>query len=141
MSRQIPRLIIPALVALLVSGPAWGETVKFEDLVVRDGIHYKKFTDVTFSGKTTGNTQGTFRHGKKHGTWVFYYENGQLWSKGTYKDGKDEGPWVHYRENGQISHKGTWKNSKREGPWVGYHKDGTVWEKLTGTYKDGKKVK
>ncbi len=34
------RLIIPALVALLVSGPAWGETVKFEDLAApldRDG--------------------------------------------------------------------------------------------------------
>ena len=44
--KKMPRLIIPALVALLVSGPAWGETVKLGDLRERGGVHYKKFTDV-----------------------------------------------------------------------------------------------
>ena len=85
------RLIIPALVALLVSGPTWGET--FENLVLRDGLYYKKFTDVPFTGKVEGEQQGKI------------------------------------------------KNGKRDGPWVSYHDDGTVVKFLTGTYKDGKKVK
>ena len=38
---------------------ALGRTVKFDDLVKRDGFHYKKFTDLPFTGKTTGKTQGS----------------------------------------------------------------------------------
>jgi len=124
---------------LLFPALAFGETM--DDLVEREGLHYKKFTDVPFTGKTTGKIQGSFRNGKKHGPWVSYHENGQLWSKGTYKDGKRDGPWVSYHENGQLWSKGTYKDGKEDGPWVGYTKDGTVWEFMTGTFKDGVKVK
>jgi len=103
------------LLVLLFPALAFGETM--DDLVEREGLHYKKFTDVPFTGKTTGKIQGSFRNGKKHGPWVSYHENGQLWSKGTYKDGK------------------------RDGPWVGYNYDGTVRKGFTGTFKDGVKVK
>ena len=48
---------------------------------------------------------------------------------------------VLYYDNGQVMTKGTKKNGKWEGPWVGYNEDGTVWELLTGTFKDGVKVK
>ena len=93
-----------------------GETVKWDDLEERDGLYYKKFTEVPFTGKTTGKIQGSFKNGKTHGPWVFYYENGQLYYKGIYKDGK------------------------MDGPWVGYNKDGTVSEYFTGTFKDGVRV-
>ena len=111
------------------------------DLVERDGLHYKKFTDVPFSGKTTGKIQGTFRHGKTHGPWVFYHKNGQLSSKGTYKDGKEEGLWVGYYDDGQLLSKGTYKDGEKDGPWVSYNTDGTVDKEYTGTFKDGVKVK
>ena len=65
---------------------ALGETI-FE-LVEREGLYYKKFTTVPFTGKITGNVQGLFKDGKKHGPWVEYHKNGQLREKGTYKDGK-----------------------------------------------------
>ena len=139
MSRQIPRLIIPALVALLVSGPAWGET--YFDLVQREGLYYKKFTEVPFSGTVTGRYQGKIKNGKRDGPWVSYHENGQLRFKGTFKNAKRVGPWVSYHENGQLSSKGPYKNGRREGPWVINLNDGTVVKFLTGTYKDGKKVK
>ena len=38
------------LVILLFPSLALGETVKSEDLVFRDGLYYKGFTDVPFSG-------------------------------------------------------------------------------------------
>ena len=110
------RLLAPILLlTLLFPALAFGETI--DDLVITNGLYYKKYTDVPFTGKTTGKIQRSFKDGKEHGPWVVYYKNGQLLSKGTLKDGK------------------------RVGPWVGYNDDGTVWEKYTGTFKDGVKVK
>jgi len=110
--KRILALIL--LLTLLFPALAFGET--YDDLVETDGLYYKKFTEVPFTGKTTGKIQGSFKNGKTHGPWVFYYENGQLYYKGTYKDGK------------------------MDGPWVGYNKDGTVSEYFTGTFKDGVRV-
>jgi len=87
-----------------------------EDLVEREGLTYKKFTDVPFTGKITGNRQGSFKNGEK------------------------EGPWVSYWSNGQLESKGNYKNGLREGPRVGYHLNGTVDKRVTGTYKNGKKI-
>ena len=117
------------------------KTVKYEDLVTRKGLYYRKSSDVPFTGKTTGKTQGTFKNGKKDGPFVDYWDNGQSESQGTYKNGKMDGPYVSYPDNGQFRAKGTLKDGKREGPWVVYKKDGTVWEKYTGTFKNGVKVK
>jgi antitoxin component YwqK of YwqJK toxin-antitoxin module len=121
---------------LLFPALALGETM--DDLVEQDGLFYKEFTDVPFTGNITGKTQGTIRNGKKVGPWVYYHINGQLWSKGTYKDGKKDGPWVYYHINGQLWSKGTYKDGKKEGPFVDYHDNGQLLSKGTGTYKDGK---
>ena len=160
------RHILTSLVlgVLLFPSLALGETVKWDDLVERESLHYKKFTDVPFTGKVTGTGQGKLENGERVGPWVNYHNNGQLYYKGTYKNGKRDGPWVRYHDNGQLYYKGTYKNDKRDGPWVRYHdngqlsskrtykngkkdglwvrytKDGTVDEEYTGTYKDGVRI-
>ena len=112
------RILAPILLmVLLFPSLALGEEVTMEDLVIRDGLHYKKFTDVPFSGKTTGQKQRTFKDGVLDGPWVYYYSSGRLFVKGDYKNGE------------------------REGPWIDHDKNGTVHENLTGTYKNGVKVK
>ena len=63
-------------VVLLFPTLASGGEVKYEDLVERDDLYYPKFSEVPFTGKTTGKMQGSFRKGKKHGPWVGYYDNG-----------------------------------------------------------------
>ena len=146
------------------TGVGCPESVDYKDLVKRDGLYYKKFTTIPFTGKVTGQYQGKIRNGKKHGLWVGFWSNGQLMSKGTYKDGNQQGPnvsyhkngqlwfkgtykdgiwdgkWVRYHENGQLHFKGTYKDGKSEGPWEYFNKDGTVDGKITGTYKNGKKI-
>ena len=87
--------------------------IDIKDLVERDGLQYNKFSDVPFTGKVKGKTQGSMKNGKKDGSWIGYFDNGQLHYKGDYKNGKREGYWV-------------WNNSVMSG-W-------------TGTYKDGKKI-
>ena len=48
---------------LLFPSLALGETVKWENLVLRENLYYKKFTEVPFTGKVTGKEQGTFKDG------------------------------------------------------------------------------
>ena len=83
------------------------------DLVKRNGLYYKKFSNVPFSGVTTGQTQGTLKNGKWDGSYVSYYDNGQLNYKLTFKNNKAEGASVHYHKNGQLWTKGNYKNDKR----------------------------
>ena len=52
--------------------------VKFKDLVKQDGLFYMKFTQVPFNGKVKGQIQGSFRNGKKEGSWVWYKEDGTI---------------------------------------------------------------
>ena len=49
-----------------------------DDLVERDGLFYKKFTDIPFSGEITGLRNGRIKNGKESGLWKIYYPNGQL---------------------------------------------------------------
>ena len=114
-------------------------SVDMKDLVEREGLYYKKFSDVPFTGKTTGETQGSYKNGKKDGPFVSYHENGKLQSKGTYKNGERDGLWVRYHDNGKLSSQGTHKNGKYDGPWVSYFPSGKLLSK--GTYKNGVKVK
>lgn len=88
------------LMTFLFSGLTLGETI--DDLVKRDGLYYKEFTDVPFTGKITGKKQGSYIVGKRVGFWVSYHDNGQLSWKVTFKDGKEEGIWTHYSRDGSV---------------------------------------
>ena len=99
----------------LTSSVGWSLTIK--DLVVREGLYYKKFSDVPFSGKISGYNK-----------------------KGAIVNGVHEGAWVHYWSNGQLYSKGNWKNGKEEGAWVYYGKEGTLNKKISGIYKNGVKI-
>jgi len=156
------KTFITILFISLLSSPSWSVTIG--DLVEREGIYYQKFTDVPFSGKVTGNPQGSIKNGKwdgawvrywdngqlkskdnwkngeMTGAWVFYYDNGQLYFKGNYKNGKRESAWVSYWDNGQLINKGNYKNGKRNGTWVRYNENGTLDKERTGTYKDDVKI-
>ena len=92
------------------TGVGCPKSVDFKDLIKRDGLYFKKFTDVPFTGKSTGEKQGSLNNGKMVGPWINYWSNGHLRSKGNFKDGKKNGLWVFYRINGQLSSKETYKN-------------------------------
>jgi len=128
------RFLAPILLLVfLFPALALGETM--DDLVVRDGIHYKKFTAVPFTGKVTGNTQGKFKNGKKDGPWVRFHDNGQLFQQGTFKDGYREGRWVEYDNYGTIV------TSVRPLILLEFCGDGSkLCETGTGTFKNGEKI-
>ena len=71
----------------LVSFPSWGETM--DDLIQREGVYYKNFSDVPFTGKTTGEKQGSFMNCLREGLWINYFTIGIVNEYGTetYKNG------------------------------------------------------
>ena len=111
-----------------------------DDLVEREGLYYKKFSDVPFTGEIEGREQGKFTNGKKEGPWFYYYPTGQLWGKGEYRNGEKEGPWIYYWGLGQLKGKGTFKNGKEEGPWVIFFEGVTVPNMYSGIYENGVKI-
>ena len=55
---SLMRHILTSVVLLVLLFPslALGEGVKWDDLVITNGLYFKKFTNVPFTGKTTGRT-------------------------------------------------------------------------------------
>ena len=49
------------------AGVGCSESVGMDNLVERDGIHYKEFSDAPFAGKIKGRPQGSFKNGKRGG--------------------------------------------------------------------------
>jgi hypothetical protein len=65
------RFLAPILLlTFLFPSLAYGETMN--DLVKRDDVYFKKLTDVPFTGKVTGKSQGSLKNGKWDGLWVLY---------------------------------------------------------------------
>ena len=108
------------------SSPSWSETLTLEDLVLRNNLYYKKFTDVPFTGEIFGLENGRFKNGELEGFWNYHYKDGQLRNKGNYKDGKKDGLWESYYENGKLTFKGNLKNVKMDGSWKWYYENGST---------------
>ena len=157
--------IIPLVLMSLVSSPSWA--LSEDDLVLRAGLFYEKFTATPFTGELDeGRVRGVIKNGKMQGNFERYHDNGQLYLKGyvkndeldgslerydengqltdkvNFKNNRKEGAAEHYYDNGQLSQKGNYKNGKMEGFWEGYNEDETVSDGQfgTGTYKNGVKV-
>ena len=126
--------------SLLLTSVIWSEDIEWSDLVERNGVRYKKFSDVPFTGKiTSGIYQGELIDGKNEGEWIMYHENGTLLEKINFKNNKIVGCTTSYHDKGQLWGKGCYdENGMRTGKWVTYREDGSLWR--TSIWKDGKTV-
>lgn len=147
----------------LFASVAWSETM--DDLVKRNGVYYKKFSNIPFSGtvKSIVDRKWEFTHlflkekrlikgkiekGMKVGLWETYIaesehtksmgneEVGQLVESGNYKNGNKDGIWLIYSGT-FLSQKIPYKNGKKEGKGLGYYEDGNLKYELN--FKNNKK--
>ena len=134
------------------------ERIKLHDLVQRNGLYYRKFTDVPFTGPATDENEfglwsdGSLENGLKEGPWTRYYDEGQLWEKFIYQGGliqyheswhengqlmetceykndKLHGHHIQYFDNGQIKFKGMCEEGRCVGEWVYYYYNGQILKK------------
>jgi len=132
------KLFIITLLFLVQSFPSLSMDCKtgFYDLVKRDGVRYKKFSDVPVTTKITGLCQGNLKNGKIDGLWKHFYDNGQLLLKVNYSKGVKDGMYFSYHENGNLNIKGKYINGLENGLWVTRDKYGKIEQKKN--YKNGR---
>ena len=119
----------------LLSSPSWSETLTMDDLVERNNLYYKKFSNVPFTGEVSFKKygeikNGEFINGKKHGEWLTYHQNGQLSELINYKDGKWHGLRELFYPNGQKWIKENFKEGKRNGLSEAYNPTGELSSKV-----------
>ena len=141
-------------ILMSLSGLSLAETS--ENLLTRDGLFYKKFSNVPFTGtineirpqtaeegnQPTKQVDGThieanYKDGKLHGQYTSYFDNGQLSRTGKYVNGKKHGLWSFYYSNGQLSKKGEYQRGQKIGVWDSYWINGNLYTR--GEYTLGSK--
>jgi len=60
---------------------SFGWNLIIDDLVLRKRIHYKKFSDFPYTGEIAVKKTGSFKNGKKEGSWEGYYNDGSIWKQ------------------------------------------------------------
>jgi len=85
-----------------------------------------------FTGK------GELIDGKRHGKWISYYNNGDIFKELNYNKGKKEGQYKHYFNN-YLIHSGRFENNKEEGKWIYLDKNGFL--KRENFYHKGELIK
>ena len=121
---KLIKTLIYLLFTTLLSSPSWSETLTMNDLVERNNLYYKKFSNTPFTGEITGKHTGKFENGLREGPYAIYYNSGQLLIEVTYEDGLKEGKWTHYYRNGRVHFHGTFVKGKRHGEFFTYDKYG-----------------
>ena len=133
------KLVFLPLLVFLFPVVSMGETVDRKELVVRDNLYYKKFTDVPFTGTVTVKEQGELVEGKRVGVWLDFYLTGQLFSRVYFSnDGIRNGEYSKYHEVGCVMTKGNYVDGERDGWWFRYSKYCQLWVK--GEYDNGKQI-
>ena len=108
---------------------------KCEDDHVKGAVKNNKLEGTWLRFYENGNIQikENYKDGEKNGLQEWYDENGQLDEKGNFKDGnyQKEGIWEFYHENGQLKETGNYQDNKQDGLWEFYRENGNIWERVT----------
>ena len=141
--KKLTSLITALFISFTVSA-GWSETIAMDDLVKRNSLLYKKFTDIPFTGEVSGMSErkgvifeGKIIEGLREGKWTIYYKSGVLMATGNFKDGKGDGAWVYYHGNGQLKAKSNLKDGEADGLSEEYNLNGQLIVK--DNWKNGKK--
>lgn len=70
--------------------------------------------------------EGGYKNNLRNGRWIYWHENGKIWSEGTFKDGKSDGKRTTYFDNGKIRYIGFYKDDVRVGKWSFYDENGRL---------------
>lgn len=74
--------------------------------------------------------RGQYRFGKRHGHWMSFFPNGELWSEMFYDKGLGEGPNIVKYENGKTRYEGFFKADEKDSVWNYYDEKGVLVEKV-----------
>ena len=74
--------------------------------------------------------KGLFRFGQRHGLWMSFYPNGNMWSELYFDKGLKHGYNAAYYKNGKKRYEGVFKNNKQDSIWCYYDTSGVLAERV-----------
>jgi len=98
--------------------PTHTKPYKWDDLIPKRGIYYKKNDDIPFTGMVRA-----------------FHKNGQLFDKQELKNGKCDGSHEVYYDNGQLHVRSFYIKGNRDGFFEMFYKNGR--KKMRCFYKNG----
>lgn len=123
----------------ILSSPSWSETLTMDDLMERNGLYFKKFTNVPFSGSVVQNCpkgkpkdifqegfSGKIVNGLREDYWIITFCLSSSIQRGNFLRGKREGLWEFYYGDGQLERIGYFKENMSHGTWKFYDKWGRL---------------
>ena len=84
---------------------------------------------------------GEYKKNKRDGKWIYYYNNGNIWSEGFFKDGKSDGKRITHYENGKIFYEGYYQEDRRVGIWKFYDEKGNLVKSVDYSKEAEKKLR
>jgi antitoxin component YwqK of YwqJK toxin-antitoxin module len=75
--------------------------------------------------------EGEFVNGRKNGTWIRYYPDGQKQSEIEYTNGRPKGYYITYFENGEVEEEGQWVRQKNIGTFKRYYENGNIMQEFS----------
>ena len=82
--------------------------------------------ETTWYPKKRVQMVGEYKDMKRDGKWIYYYENGNVWSEGFFRLGKSDGKRITYHENGKVFYEGYYDLDRRVGTWKFYDDKGKL---------------
>ncbi|MCX6247495.1 MAG: hypothetical protein NTW10_07165 [Bacteroidetes bacterium] len=99
---------------------------KRECVYTGNGPSRQLVRETTWYPKKKIQMTGEYKNSLRDGRWVYYRENGNIWSEGYFTKGKSEGKRLIYHENGKIYIEGTYKDGRPVGDWKFYDEKGNL---------------
>ncbi|MEN8203858.1 MAG: hypothetical protein ABFS28_14765 [Bacteroidota bacterium] len=103
--------------------------------------HYKNGDDhgsyLTYHINGRPEVKGVFFTGKRHDSWEWHNEEGQLTRKGSYIEGSRSGEWLDYHDNGELRLRRQYRRGELHGTYRTFAENGRL--TYEGNYLDGEK--
>ena len=132
------------LLSVALIGNAQELPVYNGEVLERDGLYYKPFTNEPLTAKveiyfSNGQLMSeiTYVKGKPEGLEQWWHDNGQLWYQYMYVNGKKEGLYRGWDENGKLRSSRHYVNGKLHGLLQEWEETGEVMQE--STYVNGKR--
>ena len=116
-----------------------------ENLEKRNNLFYLEGTDELADGTYTSLNAGgalysefSISKGKRHGSSIVYWSNGNIAFKAEFEDGVCNGDQLFYYKNGQIQAHNKMKNDVWHGLCKEYNEDGSIVKVLR--FKNGEQI-
>lgn len=99
-------------------------------IYIGKGENRELIKETTYYSNKKPQMEGAYKNSKREGKWMYWYENGNVWSEGFFINGKSDGKRTTFFENGKVRYEGSYKEDMRVGKWQFFDENGRLLQEV-----------